>query len=185
MTLTPEMVAFEMVERKVTGRSYIPGVIEPSFGIGRILYALLEHAYTTRDTDTEEIRNYLRLPPVIAPIKCSILPLTKAESHLVEPIAQLLTEAGISSKIDDSTNSIGRRYARTDEIGIPYAITIDTITPQDQTVTLRDRDTMEQVRLPIKEIARSITSLVSGKSSMRSLKGALRMIADMKYRPPV
>ena len=181
ITLTPEMVTFEMAERKVTGRTYVPGVIEPSFGIGRIMYALLEHAYTTRDnSDDNEARNYLRLPPVIAPIKCSILPLTKAEGHLVEPIAKMLTDAGITTKVDDSTNSIGRRYARTDEIGIPFAITIDTITEKDQTVTLRERDSMEQVRLLIKELPGIISGQISGKGSWRSLKGAIHMIETMK-----
>lgn len=102
---------------------YSPSVIEPSFGIGRILYCLFEHCFEMRD----ERRTYLKFNPKVAPTKCSILSVISApeyKSKLLH-IKDLLTKSGISSKMDDSGVSIGKRYARTDEIGIPFGITVD------------------------------------------------------------
>jgi len=162
--LTPEMLAFEQVKKKINGQNIIPAVIEPSFGIGRIIYAVLEHSYLVRAGD--EQRGFLRLPPVIAPVKCSILPLMPNDKLMpfVSEIAALLTQGGIASKVD-TLQSIGRRYARTDEIGVPFGVTIDYTTVEDKTVTLRERDSMEQVRVKIEELGQLIQALVEGRTT--------------------
>jgi glycyl-tRNA synthetase len=157
--LTEAMLTFATVEKKVSGENFFPHIIEPSFGIGRIIYALLEHAFAAREGD--EQRQYLTLSPLIAPVKCSILPLIASEKlhPFVARIAHVLTAANISSKVDDSGATIGRRYARTDEIGVPYGLTIDFQTVEDDTVTLRDLRTTQQVRLKIADLADTIGSL--------------------------
>lgn len=148
--LGPDMVSFKKVQKKVNGRNIVPSVIEPSFGIGRILYCIFEHSYRERDAQ----RTFLSFQPLIAPVKCSILPLMQKDELTapIKGISQMLTKRGISHKIDDSSAKIGKRYARTDEIGIPFGITIDYITLDDNTVTLRERDSMKQVRIPIKDL---------------------------------
>jgi glycyl-tRNA synthetase len=137
-----------------------PGVVEPSFGIGRILYVVLEHSFREREND--EQRNYLALPPLVAPIKCSILPINanKLESY-VKTVRDQLSLHDLSYKVDDSSGSIGKRYARTDEIGIPFGVTIDFDTEKDDTVTLRYSPTMQQVRLKIEELGPTVSSMVS------------------------
>jgi len=154
-TVTKDMVQIAEVEEKVNGETSTPHVIEPSFGLGRIIYSILEHSYNVREGDTTGQRAYLSLPPIIAPTKVSVLPLRS--SPVLQPfiarIVALLKENGISSKVDETGTAIGRRYARTDEIGIPFGITIDFDTANDDTVTLRERDTMKQVRIPIPEVA--------------------------------
>jgi len=160
--ITSDMVAFEHQKKRITGQQITPGVIEPSFGIGRILYALLEHAYRCRENS--EQRHVLSLAPTIAPVKVSILPLMKNATlaPFVPEIVNLLTLNGISSKVDDVGQSIGKRYARTDEIGIPYGITIDFQTVQDNTVTVRERDSMSQVRVLIAEVSGLLQRLING-----------------------
>lgn len=128
----------------------IPSVIEPSFGIGRILYSLLEQNFNCREGD--EQRCYFSLPPVIAPLKCSILPLSNNPDFtpFVKKLSSSLTKDEISHKVDDSSGSIGRRYARTDEIAIPYGITVDFDTLKEPySVTLRERDSMKQIRVSV------------------------------------
>jgi len=160
--ITSDMVAFENQKKRITGQQITPGVIEPSFGIGRILYALLEHAYWCRDNS--EQRHVLSLAPTIAPVKVSILPLMKnaALTPFIPEIVNLLTLNGISSKVDDVGQSIGKRYARTDEIGIPYGITIDFQTVKDNTVTVRERDSMSQIRVLIVEVSVLLQRLING-----------------------
>ncbi|EGC31046.1 hypothetical protein DICPUDRAFT_157146 [Dictyostelium purpureum] len=158
-TLTKEMVTITKGQEKKSGKNYYPHVIEPSFGLGRIIYALLEQNYWTREND--EQRGVLSLPAIIAPVKASILPLTNSEKLVpfVAKISKLLKEAGISTKLDDTGNAIGRKYARTDEIGIPFGITIDFTTVEDETVTLRERDTTKQIRIPITDLALTLKKL--------------------------
>ncbi len=93
-------------------------MIEPSFGIGRIMYALFEHNFRMREGD--EQRTYLALPPLIAPLKCSVLPLSNNPDFgpLVKRLSKALTENEVSHRVDDSSGSIGRRYARTDQVNI-------------------------------------------------------------------
>lgn len=162
--LTPDIVTIEAVEKRVTGRRFVPHVIEPSFGVGRILYSLLENTYAVRANDSE--RTYFRLPSRSAPITCCLLPLSNHESLIppVQLVHQLLIRHGITSKLDDAGTSIGRRYARNDEIGIPYAVTVDFMTLEDQTVTLRDRDSMEQVRMPISTLTNELQAIKQGRT---------------------
>jgi len=164
--LTPEMVKVKRFEKTVHVEEIIPSVIEPSFGIGRIMYSIFEHNFKVREGD--EQRTYFSLPPAIAPIKCSVLPLSNnAEFNpLVEDISAQLTEADVAHKIDDSSGSIGKRYARTDEVAVPFGITVDfdsLKTPQ--TVTLRERDSTAQIRIPVDQVAETLRKLSTGKIS--------------------
>lgn len=106
-------------------REFVPNVIEPSFGIGRILYSLLEHSYWARADDVN--RAVLSLPPTVAPIKCLIVPLSSNAEFkpLVSQVSQKLRSLGIASRVDDSNASIGKRYARNDELGTPFGVTLD------------------------------------------------------------
>ena len=132
--LSGEFVKFESYEKKVMEEKYTPHVIEPSFGLGRIMYAVMEHSFKVRPNDVN--RTYFDFPATIAPTKCSILPLMNKpvfENHIqtiskyirFNFLESTLNKAGLPSKIDDSNGSVGKRYARTDEMGIPYAFTID------------------------------------------------------------
>ncbi|XP_053992820.1 glycine--tRNA ligase-like [Hylaeus volcanicus] len=152
VNITPEMVLFEETQKKIYEESFVPNVIEPSFGIGRLLYCILEHSFSFRSSQLD--RSYLKLPLVLAPVKCSILSISQKTdfNHLVDHVSRLLKKNAISSKIDISSATIGKRYSRTDEIGIFFAVTIDFQSLKDNTVTLRHRDTMEQIRLPIDEV---------------------------------
>lgn len=145
---------------------YIPSVIEPSFGIGRIMYSLLEHSYWTRSGD--EQRAVLSLPACVAPTKVLLAPLSPHDSFapfMIEVASALRSSpTPIAFVTDESSTSIGKRYARNDEIGVPFAVTIDFQTVQDQTVTLRERDSTQQVRVPVKELARTLADLIERRS---------------------
>lgn len=162
--ITQDMVKFDKGSRVVHVEEVVPGVIEPSFGVGRILYSLFEHSFNMRDGD--EQRTYLSLPPIVAPLKCSVLPLSRnAEfAPIVSKLSAELTLCDVSHKVDDSAGSIGKRYARTDEIAIPFGITVDfdSLTAP-HTVTLRERDSMSQVRCPVDDIPRLVRDLSLGK----------------------
>ena len=157
------MVQFNSETKMVHHEDYTPGVIEPSFGIGRILYAILEHNFQGREGD--ESRNWLSLPTCIAPCACSVLPISNNDQFdpYVHRISSALTEVGVSHKVDDSGGSIGRRYARTDEIAIPFGITIDFDTLKYDSVTMRERNSMKQVRMPISDIAVTAAGLIAGR----------------------
>jgi glycyl-tRNA synthetase len=151
LKLPQDMIKFEREEKTIHEEKYVPHVIEPSFGIGRILYCVFEHAFKMREADAQ--RTYFLFRALVAPIKCSLLPLM-TKPDLVKKsyeLKQLLTSAGMSSKLDDSGQTVGKRYARTDECGIPFAFTIDYDTLEDNTVTMREIDTMKQIRLPMGE----------------------------------
>ncbi|KAN0041423.1 hypothetical protein ACTFIV_003962 [Dictyostelium citrinum] len=157
--ITADMVTISKAQEKKNGHTFFPHVIEPSFGLGRIIYSILEQNYYTREND--EQRGVLSLPAIIAPVKASILPLTSSDriAPFVQTISKALKEANISTKVDDTGNAIGRKYARTDEIGIPFGVTIDFQTIEDNTVTLRERDTTKQVRIPISELPSTLRKL--------------------------
>lgn len=164
--LTRVMVpSFKKELKKVHVEEVIPSVIEPSFGIGRVFYSLLEHSFRVREDDDK--RTFFSLPSVVAPIKVSVLPLSSKQEFVpfTTQLADGLTELNMSVRIDDSTGSIGRRYARTDEIAIPFGITVDfdTVNKTPHTVTLRERDSMQQVRMPIEEVPLTIKKLADGK----------------------
>ncbi|MGC8662383.1 MAG: glycine--tRNA ligase [Candidatus Micrarchaeia archaeon] len=132
------------------GRKFIPHVVEASVGLDRILFGILENALSN---DKREWL-WLKLSETVAPYKYSIFPLQKDEKLVVKAkeIAKLLVEKGVDCYYSE-TGSIGKRYARADEIGVPYCITIDYQTLEDDTVTIRYRDTAEQVRKEISDIS--------------------------------
>ena len=133
---------------------YIPYVIEPSLGADRVALAFLCDAYDEENVGTEEkpdVRVVLRLHPALAPYKAAVLPLSKKLSAKAMPIYEELSKKFM---IDyDEAGSIGKRYRREDEIGTPLCITVDFETENDGCVTIRDRDTMEQIRIPVAEVA--------------------------------
>lgn len=162
--LKKDMIKFQSKLVKMHTVSFVPSVIEPSFGIGRLIYSLLEHNFKFRDNDVE--RRYFTIPAVISPYKCSILPISN-KPEFNDVIGQLvgqMKKLALPHKVDKSAGSIGKRYARTDEIAIPYGITIDfhTLKISPSTVTLRDRDTTGQVRLPISEVVDVIDQMCLG-----------------------
>lgn len=164
--LNKDMVSVKSTSKTVHVEEIIPSVIEPSFGIGRIMYSLLEHSFRAREGD--EQRNYFSLPSSVAPLKCSVLPLSNNPDFTpyIKRISSALTRVDVSHKVDDSSGSIGRRYARTDEIAIPYGITIDFDTLKEpHSVTLRERDSMGQVRIPLEVISDVVRDLSFSKIS--------------------
>ena len=132
---------------------YIPYVIEPSLGVERLFLSIVTEAYDEEVIDAEknDVRTVMRLHPALAPYKCAVLPLSK---KLSEKAMEVFSELSKYFSVDfDETGSIGKRYRRQDEIGTPFCITYDFDTlEKDQCVTVRDRDTMEQVRMPITEL---------------------------------
>lgn len=165
ITLSSDYITLEQKEKTVIEEKYVPHVIEPSFGIGRIIYSVFEHCFKVRPQDAQ--RTYFDFPIAVAPIKCSLLPLMSQAifTPKVRELKALLTKAGISSKVDDSGQSVGKRYARTDECGIPYAFTIDHTTLEDNTVTMREMDTMKQIRIKLEEAPLIISDLVGGRAT--------------------
>jgi len=137
-----EIVRKKRVER---GRRFVPHVIEPSFGSDRLVYVVLEYAYTKKGS-----RTILKIPRDLAPIEVAVLPLVSRDGlpEKAREVHSKLISEGFLAEYDES-GSIGRRYARFDEVGTPICITIDYQTLEDETVTLRDRDTWEQVRTEI------------------------------------
>eukprot|EP01135_Chromosphaera_perkinsii_P008849 Nk52_evm44s1485 gene=Nk52_evmTU44s1485 len=169
--LTKDMVTIRRSQKKVFEKDFIPSVIEPSFGIGRILYAALEHTYRVREGGDEQ-RAFLSLPAAVCALKCSILPLSNKKEFqpFIDEIRKTMSAVGLGYKIDDSSSSIGRRYARTDEIGIPYGITVDFDTVQQRTVTVRERDSTEQVRVHIEDAAQLVKDLCEGRENWANVK---------------
>lgn len=164
-------VKFETKEEQIRGERIVPHVIEPSYGIDRIIYSTLLHAYTEDQSEEDEVRAYFKLPAKIAPIKVAILPLVNKEplTQIAEDIEITLRENNIISSYDTS-GTIGRRYARSDEIGVPYAITIDYDTIEDKRVTIRNRDTFEQKRIEIIQLPKILTELIEGYVDFNQIK---------------
>ena len=133
-----------------TGEHYIPYVVEPSLGADRVALAFLVDAYDEEEIGEGDVRTVLHLHPALAPVKAAVLPLSK---KLSEKALELYDELAKEFLVDfDETGSIGKRYRREDEIGTPFCITYDFDTENDGQVTVRDRDTMEQVRIPLTEV---------------------------------
>jgi glycyl-tRNA synthetase len=162
--LTPAMAKIVESVETLHVNEYIPNVVEPSFGIGRIMYSLLEHIFWAREGD--EQRYVLSFPANIAPVKVLVAPLSNNEvfTPFCRELVNMFRKCDLTCQTDDSSASIGRRYARCDEIGVPFAITVDFQTPEDRTVTLRERDSTAQVRLPIDDVASVVSSIVRGES---------------------
>ena len=145
-------------KEKVSGRKIVPHVIEPSYGVDRMLYAVLDHSYSKRDDYVT-----LQLNGLVAPIKVGVFPLM-AKDGLNEIASEIVAEisgAGFMAHYDDS-GSIGRRYARMDEIGTPCCVTVDYETKTNGTVTIRERDSANQTRIKLELVPEAVEALVSG-----------------------
>jgi glycyl-tRNA synthetase len=141
---------------QATNERYVPYVIEPAAGVNRTMAAFLLAAYD-EDVVNDETRSVLRLHPRIAPYQVAVLPLSKKEP-LTSLAADLFARLSKRYMCDmDETQAIGRRYRRQDEIGTPLCITVDFETPNDDSVTVRDRDTTEQVRVPVADLDAVLT----------------------------
>ncbi len=142
---------------------FIPYIIEPSAGVDRSVLAFLVDAYD-EEADKDDIRVVLRLHPALAPIKAAILPLSRREP-LVKVAKELYADLRQCWMVSyDDAQSIGRRYRRQDEIGTPYCITIDFESLEDKQVTIRERDSMKQIRIPISELSKTLAAKLSGES---------------------
>ena len=142
-----------------TNEKYIPYVIEPSVGADRVTLAFLCNAYEEQELGEGDTRIVLHLHPALAPYKAAILPLSKKLNDKVDEVFQTLAKA---FPVDyDEAGSIGKRYRRQDEIGTPYCITVDFDTLEDNQVTIRDRDTMEQIRIPIDQVEKYIAEKIA------------------------
>lgn len=138
----------------ITNEKYIPTVIEYSIGADRLMLAVLTEAYNEEVLDGGDTRVVMKFHPAIAPYKVAILPLQKNINEKAIELYQQLSKKFMC--IYDESGSIGKRYRRQDEIGVPFSITIDFDTLENDTVTIRDRDTMEQIRLPIADVEKYI-----------------------------
>jgi glycyl-tRNA synthetase len=146
---------------QATGKRFVPYVVEPAAGPDRIMLAFLADSYTEEEVNGEQ-RTVLKLHPRLAPIKAAVFPLSKKE-----PVSTIARELYDELKGDyrlfyDDSGSIGRRYRRQDETGTPYCITVDFDTIEDKRVTIRDRDTLEQERVPIEAVRERIQKLIAG-----------------------
>ena len=142
-----------------TNEKYIPYCIEPSVGADRVTLAFLCNAYEEQELGEGDTRVVLHLHPALAPYKAAILPLSKKLNDKADEIFQTLAKA---FPVDyDEAGSIGKRYRRQDEIGTPYCITVDFDTLEDNQVTVRDRDTMEQIRIPIDQVEKYISEKIA------------------------
>ncbi|XP_038978868.1 glycine--tRNA ligase, mitochondrial 1-like [Phoenix dactylifera] len=159
------MVSISM-ERKEEHQTdfYNLSVITLSFVTGRIIYCLFEHSFYTRPSKSGDVqRNVFRFPLLVAPIKCTVFPLIKSQQfvEVANLIAKSLKAANISHELDVTGKSIGKRYAISDELGVPYAITVDSTA----SVTMRQRDSKEQIRVSIEEVVSVVKKVTVGQST--------------------
>jgi len=159
-----------------TKEHYVPFVIEPSVGAGRCFLALMCDAYR-EEPDKDETRVVLGLHPVIAPIKVAILPLSKKE-NLTALARKVYADVRPHFMTQyDETQSIGRRYRRQDEIGTPFCVTVDFDSLNDNMVTIRERDKMSQIRVPIATLAKTLTAKLAGEDMLVLPEGGRVVVA--------
>jgi glycyl-tRNA synthetase len=162
-----EWVDFRIEERTERGEHVRPHVVEPAFGVDRVLYATVVHSLRRDEVDGEP-RTVLSLPPEIAPTPVAVFPLTDDTADRARELVDRLRRRGMDAASDDS-GSIGRRYRRQDEVGTPVCVTLDERTPEDDTVTLRDRDSTEQVRVPLEDVPDVVSRLRAGETTVEDL----------------
>ena len=164
-----EKTGFAVEEVTEAGEHITPHVVEPSFGIDRLLYTVVHHAYREDVIDGEE-RTYLDLEPTVAPTSVGVFPLESGGEMetVAREVAEDLRTAGLAVTYDDS-GSIGRRYRRQDEVGTPFCVTVDHQSLEDETVTVRDRDSTEQVRVAIPDLAETLSALRDGERTFDEL----------------
>ncbi|KAG4926172.1 hypothetical protein JHK87_051712 [Glycine soja] len=172
VTIKKNMVTIQKKKNIEHERVFTRSVIDSSFGIGRIIYCLFEHTFYTRQSKAgDQQLNVFRFSSLVAPIKCTVFPLVQNQKYeeVAKLISKSLTAAGISHKIDTSTmwikykfslicTSIGKRYARTDELDVPFAITVDSTS----SVTIRERDSKGQVRVDVDKAASVVREVTEG-----------------------
>ncbi len=165
--IPPDAYDLVVEEVKVSGERFIPHVVEPSFGIDRLFYAILEHSYYEREDSKYKV---LRFNPIIAPVKAGVFPLMSKDGLdvLAKQVLSFLREKGVNAYYDES-GSIGRRYARADEIGTPFCVTVDYQTKEDSTVTVRERDSTEQVRVKISHLVEFIRNIIEEKRGFKDV----------------
>jgi glycyl-tRNA synthetase len=140
--------------------SYVPYVVETSIGVDRMFLSVLSYAYTEEKLDDGSERVVMNIPPVIAPVKVAVLPLLKKDG-LPEKGREIFDALKVDYMCQyDEKDAIGRRYRRQDAIGTPYCVTIDHQTLEDNTVTIRERDTMKQDRVPVDQVASIIAERI-------------------------
>lgn len=163
--ILPEHVYIKHEKITETGRRFIPHVVEPSFGTDRLFHITLEYAYSTK-----EDRVVLKFPRDIAPIQIGVYPLMAKDGldKKALEIRRALLDEGFTAEYDEA-GSIGRRYARADEVGIPLGITVDYDTSKDNTVTIRDRDSWKQVRTSIDDLPGLLHEYFRGKTDFENL----------------
>jgi len=163
--ILPEYVDIARQKTVVRGTRFVPHVVEPSFGLDRLFYVALEYAYGLKDD-----RVLMSFPRGITPVQLGVYPLMGKDGLLEKAteVHKLLAEDGFMVEFDE-TGSIGRRYARADEAGVPLGITIDYDTLRDSTVTIRDRDSWRQVRSPIKDLPGLLHNYFQGKINFEAL----------------
>ncbi|MEM0453583.1 MAG: glycine--tRNA ligase [Sulfolobales archaeon] len=159
-------LTIQEVSEKVSGKHIIPHVVEPSFGAERLLLVVLDNSYSE-----DEGRIVLKLPRDLAPIQVAVYPLVNDDvlEHRAKQIYRDLINSGLYVIYDDS-GSIGRRYARADEIGVPVAVTVDHQTLEDSTVTLRDRDSKAQIRVEEDEVLKKVMEFLKGSIDIANAK---------------
>jgi len=169
--ILPEYVDVSRQKTVVRGKRFIPHVVEPSFGCDRLFYVALEYAYRVKDD-----RVLMSFPRTIAPTQVGVYPLVSKDGLVekAQEVHQLLADEGFAAEFDE-TGSIGRRYARADEAGVPLGITIDYDTLNDGTVTIRDRDSWQQVRSPIKDLPKLLHKYFQGKINFEDLGTLLQI----------
>ncbi|WP_049998007.1 glycine--tRNA ligase [Halococcus sediminicola] len=163
-TVPTEETGFAVRTETITGEHVTPHVIEPSFGMGRVLYTVLVHSYREDEVEGEP-RSYLALPSELAPTFVGVFPLMDKDGlgERAHEIAADLRAAGFAVEYDDSGN-IGRRYRRQDEVGTPYCVTVDYESLDEGTVTVRERDSTAQRRIAIDELPARLAALRAGES---------------------
>jgi glycyl-tRNA synthetase len=149
--------------------SYVPYVVETSIGLDRMFLAVLTQGYTEEKLEDGSDRVVLKLPPFLAPVKCAVLPLVKKDG-LPEKAREIMDKLKFEIYCQyDEKDSIGKRYRRQDAIGTPYAITIDHQTLQDNTVTIRERDSMLQERISVEQVEKIVNEKVDIKKLLKQL----------------
>ncbi len=164
--LTPDIIDFQELEETIRGEKIYPHVIEPSYGIDRIIYSVLLHCY-----HEEGDRTVLKLPADVAPVEVNVFPLVNKEelTEVARKIRNSLRKEGFIAEYDAS-GTIGRRYARSDEIGVPYCVTVDHDTLKDNMVTIRNRDDSKQVRIPMEDVSNILEGLIHLKIKFEELE---------------
>ena len=154
----------KMAIQDSSGEWVVPYVIEPSAGVERGFLAILNEAYLLEELEDGKTRVVLKLKPHLSPVKAAVIPLKKNSSELVDSAKQIkkdLQKLGLGRVILENTGNIGKSYRKHDEIGTPVCITVDFETLNDKTVTIRDRDSMDQKRISIVDLSSYLTKLIN------------------------